>query len=115
MPARPVRLAALALTLLVAAPALTPSAHAQSAQAMKPEAEVRFERGLEYYKLKEYEAAIQEFEAAYAIDARPEILFSMAQAERLSGDCESAVLLYHRFLDTNPPATHADAARTSLD
>jgi tetratricopeptide (TPR) repeat protein len=92
-------------------------AHAQSQAkgAIKPEAEVRFRRGLEYYKIREFEAAIAEFEAAYAIDPRPEILFSQAQAERLSGDCASAVVLYRQFLTTDPPAVHAEAARASLD
>ena len=47
---------------------------------IKPEAKARFSRGLEYYKMKEYEAAIAEFEAAYAIDPRNEILFAQAQA-----------------------------------
>jgi tetratricopeptide (TPR) repeat protein len=82
---------------------------------LKPEAKARFSRGLEYYKLKEYEAAISEFEAAFAIDPRFEILFAQAQAERLSGDCASAVVLYRRFLASDPPAVHAEAARASLD
>src|SRR6266540_6496126 len=76
---------------------------------IKPEAKARFGRGLDYYKMKEYEAAIAEFEAAYAIDPRNEILFAQAQAERLSGDCASAVVLYRHFLENNPPAVHAEA------
>jgi tetratricopeptide (TPR) repeat protein len=90
-------------------------AYAQDEPPIKPEARARFARGLEYYKMKEYEAAISEFEAAYAIDPRNEILFAQAQAERLSGDCASAVTLYRRFLQGNPPAVHAEAAHTSLD
>ena len=90
-------------------------AYAQDEPPIKPEARARFARGLEYYKMKEYEAAISEFEAAYAIDPRNEILFAQAQAERLSGDCASAVVLYRRFLEGNPPAVHAEAAHTSLD
>src|SRR5688572_3883005 len=91
------------------------AAHAQATEAIDPQAQARFKRGLEYFKLREFEAALTEFEAAYAIDPRPEILFSMAQAERLSGDCASAVVLYRRFLIDDPPAVHAEAARTSLE
>jgi tetratricopeptide (TPR) repeat protein len=101
--------------LLVALLAQAAPARAQDEPPIKPEARARFARGLEYYKMKEYEAAISEFEAAYAIDPRNEILFAQAQAERLSGDCASAVTLYRHFLDGNPPAIHAEAARASLD
>jgi hypothetical protein len=85
------------------------------AQSMKPEAKAHFDKGLQHYANREYEAAIVELDAAYALDPRPEILFANAQAERLSGDCASAVVLYRRFLESNPPAVHADAARANLD
>ncbi len=107
----------LSISLLVALLGMVARAHGQDSDTtpIKPEARARFARGLEYYKMKEYEAAISEFEAAFAIDPRNEILFAQAQAERLSGDCASAVVLYRRFLEHNPPAVHAEAARTSLD
>src|SRR5262245_14065091 len=107
-------LSALLLAPLVARPR---AARAQDGETtpIKPEAKVRLARGLEYYKMKEFEAAIAEFEAAYAIDPRKEILFAQAQAERLSGDCASAAVLYRRFLGMDPPAVHAEAARASLE
>jgi tetratricopeptide (TPR) repeat protein len=88
---------------------------ADASPAMAPSARARLERGLAHYGAREYEAAIDEFRAGYEIDPRPEFLFAMAQAERLSGDCASAVILYRRFLATDPPASHADPARASLE
>ena len=113
---RPLRRIVLSVFLLFAFLAGgRPAAAEENDKPLAPEAKVRFSRGLEYYKLKEYEAAITEFEAAFAIDPRFEILFAQAQAERLSGDCASAVVLYRRFLSSDPPAVHAEAARASLD
>jgi len=106
----------LSVGLLVSLAGVVATAHADDGDLpIKPEARARFMRGLEYYKMKEYEAAISEFEAAFSIDPRNQIVFAQAQAERLSGDCASAVVLYRRFLEHNPPAVHAEAARTSLD
>jgi tetratricopeptide (TPR) repeat protein len=112
---RAVRGIVLSVCFTVAFFGALPRGLADDDRPIKPEAKARYKRGLEYYKMKEYEAAISEFEAAYAIDPRNEIMFAQAQAERLSGDCASAVVLYRRFLETNPPAVHAEAARTSLD
>jgi tetratricopeptide (TPR) repeat protein len=78
---------------------------------MAPEAKRRFERGLVLFEAKRYDEAIAEFDAAYKLDPRREILFAWAQTERLSGDCPSAVILYRRFLDSDPEERHAVIAR----
>lgn len=91
---------------------------ASSAGADEPpfsdEARVHLERGLRQYEAKRFEAAIAEFRAGYAKDPRREFLYAWAQAERLSGDCPSAIVLYRRFLAASPPPRQARAAQENL-
>jgi tetratricopeptide (TPR) repeat protein len=64
-----------------------------------------YERGRRLYDVKEYAAAIEEFKAAYLIDADPIYLFNLAQAYRLSGDCKSAESYFAKFLKADPATT----------
>jgi hypothetical protein len=71
----------LALVFVGAAAALTLStqdAHADPTE----DARVLFEAGARAYQLGDFRAAIQAFEQAYKAEARPGILFSIAQAHR---------------------------------
>src|SRR5690606_1942076 len=45
----------------------------------------------------------------------PEVLYALAQAERLSGDCPTAIALYRRFLASGPAERHAEVARDGLE
>lgn len=72
------------------------------------------DRGLAFYNKREFQRAIAEFRAGYRIDPRAEFLFALAQAERLSGDCASAIVYYERFLATGPPRSQARAARMHM-
>jgi len=68
-----------------------------------------YRRGVEQYQRREYEAAVALFKASYETDPRREFLFAWAQAERLSGDCESAIALYEKYLATAPSARQVEA------
>jgi tetratricopeptide (TPR) repeat protein len=111
-----VGIALAALTALVASPEHVASA--QSSRGKLPhlsdEAARHFRRGLAAYDAARYEDAIAEFHAAYDVEPRRELLFSWAQAERLSGDCTSAIALYRRFLAAQPPPREADHAASQL-
>jgi tetratricopeptide (TPR) repeat protein len=74
----------------------------------KSDAAARYEKGLELYTAKEYPKAIGELKAAYDLDDKPEYLYALAQAVRLSGNCVGALPLYKEFLDKFP--THELAA-----
>jgi tetratricopeptide (TPR) repeat protein len=50
----------------------------------------------------DYSAAIAAFTRAYVIAPSPALLFNLAQAYRLQGNCDDAALMYRRFLATNP-------------
>src|ERR1043165_2668234 len=85
------------------------------AESPNAQAKAHFDQGAVFFAAKDYEAAISAFEAGYALDPRPEILFAWAQAARLSGDCPSAIVLYERFLAGQPPARQARAARANRE
>jgi tetratricopeptide (TPR) repeat protein len=84
------------------------------AAALDPAARAAFERGIEHYSSRHYEAAIAQFQQAYRLEPRRKILFAWAQAERLRGNCQAAVELYRRFLAAAPDADEAARARDHL-
>ena len=102
-------LIAIALVGALAAPV-----SAQSRGTIGKRVDGHLTRGVEFYAQKQYELAIIEFRAGFALDPRPDFLFALAQAERLSGDCPSAVVYYKRFLTTNPGTNQAEAARVNM-
>lgn len=87
---------------------------AQTEPSLSADAQGHLDRGLALYQDKEFEGAISEFKAGYLLEARRVFLFAWAQAERLSGDCQSAVVLYRKFLGEEPPEAQATAARANL-
>jgi hypothetical protein len=92
------------------------AAHANSSDASEPEAteaEARrlSKEGLSAFGARDYASALTKFSEAYALSPVPGLLYNMAQAQRLLGDCRAAVLLYRRFLAANPegkPRTRAE-------
>ncbi len=79
------------------------------------DADRHLHRGLEHFQHRDYQRAIREFHAGYAIAPRREFLFALAQAERLSGDCRSAIIYYRQFLSRNPPQRQATAAFEQIE
>jgi tetratricopeptide (TPR) repeat protein len=74
---------------------LTTTAHADpAADAAK--------KGFEAFKAGKYDEAVKHLEKSYDLDAKPETLYALAQAERLSGDCTSAAAHYHKVIDQMP-------------
>ncbi|HEY4238941.1 MAG TPA: hypothetical protein VGM88_03965 [Kofleriaceae bacterium] len=70
------------------------------------------EQGKQAHERGDYATAIASFQAAYALSPTPALVFNIAQAYRLSGDCVDAALLYKRFLETDP-STEARAIAES--
>jgi tetratricopeptide (TPR) repeat protein len=71
--------------------------------------------GNKHYELAEYAAAIMDFKEAFRITDRPELLFNIAQAYRLSGDCAQARTFYKTYLRRLPAAENADSVRARID
>lgn len=77
-------------------------------------AKVELERGEARFRDKDYVGAIEAFDTGYVIDPQPIFLYDKAQAQRLSGDCRSAIATYKLFLDTEPPEHEATRARKNI-
>ena len=60
------------------------------------------ERGRAFHDAGDYANAIAAFTQAYVIAPSPALLFNLAQAYRLQGNCDDAALMYRRYLATNP-------------
>lgn len=56
-------------------------------------------KGIELYKAGKYAEAIPYLDKANNLDPKPDTLFALAQAQRLSGDCVSAAANYHKVID----------------
>jgi tetratricopeptide (TPR) repeat protein len=56
-------------------------------------------KGIELYKAEKYEQAAKALQKAYDLDPKPEILFPLAQAQRLSGDCLTAAQNYKKVIE----------------
>lgn len=80
-----------------------------------PTALEHYQAGLSHYNVQEYEAAIAEFKEAYKLDARPEFLFNLAQAERLGHHCTLAIVAYETFLRGPVPDEFAMLARGHIE
>jgi tetratricopeptide (TPR) repeat protein len=72
------------------------------------------EHGREMHKRGEYERAITAFKEAYVMAPSPGLLFNLAQAYRLQGNCDDAQLMYQRYLATNPDPGARAIAETHL-
>jgi len=72
------------------------------------------EQGKAAHERGDYATAIASFQAAYALAPTPALVFNIAQAYRLSGDCVDAALLYKRFLETDPAPEARSVAEAHL-
>ena len=88
-------------TLLIAVLCAAPIA--ARADDITPKARVFAERGRELHAAGNYAAAIDAFKEAYVISPAPALLFNLAQAYRLAGDCDDARIMYRRYLASDPP------------
>src|SRR5262245_12927006 len=98
----PALIAAIAVAI---APILAPIAAAADSAApgaVPAKARTLAERGRASHDAGDYASAIAAFTQAYVIAPSPALLFNLAQAYRLQGDCEDAALMYRRYLATNP-------------
>jgi tetratricopeptide (TPR) repeat protein len=88
------------------------SAHAD--RTISPAATVELDRGEQLFRDGDYAGAIAAFDAGYALDPQPIFLYDKAQAQRLSGDCRSAIESYRAFLATEPPDREAQLAHKNI-
>ena len=91
------------------------AAHGDDARTGIPaKARTLADRGRAAHDAGDYTGAIAAFTQAYVIAPSPALLFNLAQAYRLQGNCDDAALMYRRFLATNPGPEQRALAETHL-
>jgi len=78
------------------------------------DAREHYRKALVHYDLRQFDRAIAEFQQAYAITGAPELLFNMAQAHRLRGDCKQALYFYRAYLHLSPDAPNRDDVQARI-
>ena len=66
--------------------------------------------GNRYYRLREFEKAIEEYKAGVLREDAPVFSFNLGQCYRMLGRYEDAIWHYERFLDRGKPTGEAEAA-----
>ena len=61
-----------------------------------------YDRGKRHFDIAEYTAAIAAWKEAYLLSSEPLLLFNIAQAHRLSGDCAQANRFYLNYKRVQP-------------
>jgi hypothetical protein len=83
------------VALLVGCVSLT--AGVSAAQAEGPVAKEHAKKAQNAFDVQSWATAIQEYQAAYQAEPKPEYLWGLAQSQRLSGDCAAAIKSYKAF------------------
>jgi len=74
-----------------------------------------FQRGQLLYDGSRYEAALHEFEVAYATQPVPALLYDIARCLEQLGRKAEAAQAYERFLESSPEAENASEIRARID
>lgn len=93
-----------AATVSGRASAQTPAPSRARAPADLARAKSAFDEGVRQYNVGDYATAVESFRTAYLSSGRADILFNIAQAYRLAGDCARAELSYRSYLREKPDA-----------
>ena len=76
----------------------------ETAAFAQPSAEALYAEGQAAYDRADYAMAVAKWQASYDLSKESGLLFNLAQAKRLSGDCAGAIATYRRFVsgDSDP-------------
>lgn len=100
---------------LIVIAALAALAALEMTAAADPTAEDHFNAGQQAYDRGDFSAAIGEWQAAYQLSGEIGLLFNLAQAYRLNGDCTSALSTYKKFVTGNSTDPTSEQHKLALD
>ena len=80
-----------------------------------PTARDHFDRATEAFDRGDYDLAVSELQAGYALQPDPAALYAWGQAERMRGNCPRAIELYNVFLASDPPEAAAAKTRSHIE
>ncbi len=105
-----------ATVLLLLGTLVLPSVRAAPAAAESKDEKARrlHDKGLELYGQGQYAKAIAAYQQAYDLVPAAGILFNLAQAYRLHGDCAKALELFEKYVREKPNAANASVAREHI-
>jgi tetratricopeptide (TPR) repeat protein len=103
-----------ALVVLLSAPAALADAPPAGSDA-EQRAREYFREGRARHDAGAFAEAIVDYQAAYSLSARPELLFNIAQCYRLLGDSDRAILYYRQYLTVVPEGGASDDARAHIE
>jgi tetratricopeptide (TPR) repeat protein len=89
----------IAVTALAARPALADGT---------AKAKQLYDEGFRHFNVAEYPQAIESWKQAYLISKKPLLLFNIAQAYRLSGDCKQAMTFYENYQNSETSIKNPD-------
>jgi tetratricopeptide (TPR) repeat protein len=88
----------------------TPAA-AQVSSKKRTDATAAYQDGQRRYLDEDYAGAAAQFEVAYNLDPDPAYEFNIAQAHRLAGNCDKALVWYRKFLVDAPNAPNVETVK----
>ncbi len=80
----------------------------ESAALAGPTAEELYAQGKVAFDNHDYATAIADWKQSYKLSGASGLLFNLAQAYRITGQCKEALFTYQRFIATDPTADQRD-------
>lgn len=97
------------IAALVALPLAADAGPKEKAQAQK-----HIDKATRAHEAGNYDAALLELEAAYALDQQPDLLYAIGQVHVKLNNCPVAISFYERYLETKPVADAASATNEAI-
>ncbi len=89
-------------SVVAAAPVSAWAQDPPAPEVVPPKARALAERGRAFHNAGDYGNAIIAFKEAYVMAPSPGLLFNLAQAYRLQGNCDDAAMMYRRYIASGP-------------
>jgi tetratricopeptide (TPR) repeat protein len=93
---------------------LLPPAVGAGADRNAEEARQLFQQANAHFAVGEFSQAAEKFMGAYKLKQDPALLFNAAQAARLAGDNERALVLYKNYLQFYPRSPNTDEVKSRI-
>jgi Tetratricopeptide repeat len=79
------------------------------------DAKAHYQRATAHFAVGEYREAATEYEEAFKLKQDPAILFNAAQAHRLAGDNQKALLIYNNVIKLYPTSRYATDSKERIE
>jgi tetratricopeptide (TPR) repeat protein len=86
-----------------------------AADAQRQRAKTLYQQATSHYAIGDFVHAADEYEEAYTLKPDPALLYNAAQARRMSGANEKALVLYRNYVSLYPNEQSVAAAREQID